>query len=108
MKMRKRMERMGLSREKDNDGTTDSSPANGDVTAPVRAARGGGPRDGLTLWRKNWPKNCPITGLKFGPKFILWWAKICGPETDPRMAQNMFQNMDIGSGFHNITWFRFP
>ena len=48
MKMRKRMERMGLSREKDNDGTTDSSPANGDVTAPVRAARGGGPRDGLT------------------------------------------------------------
>ena len=38
------MERMGLSREKDNDGTTDSSPANGDVTAPVRAARGGGPQ----------------------------------------------------------------
>ena len=45
MKMRKRMERMGLSREKDNDGTTDSETANNADTSTVRAARGGGPRD---------------------------------------------------------------
>ena len=48
MKMRKRMERMGLSREKDNDGTTDSENANNaDASTAVRAARGGsGPRYG--------------------------------------------------------------